>query len=436
MSISRRQFLRLVGSSTTGVVIATHLKVLYGRAAQVPALGYGPLQSDPDRLLDLPMGFQYRVLSKAGDLMSDGNPLPGAQDGMAAFINIQGDTVLIRNHELSPNASVGVLAESRRRQYDPRGKGGATTMVISPDRQLIRQYASLAGTVRNCGGGATPWGSWISCEEDTSTPPGGLSKTVSRPHGYNFEIPITATGPVFPQPLKAMGRFRHEAIAVDPRTGIVYQTEDQGDGLLYRFIPNLSGALNVGGRLEALRIQDHPQANTRRRFAVGQPLAVDWVPIEDADPADDTVRREGFAKGAAQFTRGEGICYSEGSLYFVCTSGGEEPFGQIWRYTPGQTSELGDVLELFVQPDDPSILDFPDNLIMAPSGDLMVCEDGRGEQFVAGVTPNGEIYPFARNALNQSEFAGICFSPDGRTMFLNIYSPGVTFAIWPEDESW
>ncbi|MDJ0702222.1 MAG: DUF839 domain-containing protein [Leptolyngbyaceae cyanobacterium MO_188.B28] len=436
MTISRRQFLRLVGSSTTSVVIATHLKVLYGRAAQVPTLGYGPLQSDPNRLLDLPIGFQYRVLSKAGDLMNDGSLLPGAQDGMAAFINTQGDTVLIRNHELSTNARIGVLAKSRRRQYDPRGKGGATTMVISPDRRLIRQYASLAGTVRNCGGGATPWGSWISCEEDTSTPPGSFSKPISRPHGYNFEIPITATGPVFPLPLKAMGRFTHEAIAVDPRTGIVYQTEDRGDGLLYRFIPDLPGALHVGGKLEALRIQEYPQANTRRGFPVGQPLAVDWVPIEDVDPAEDTVRREGFNKGAAQFTRGEGICYSDGSLYFVCTTGGEEPFGQIWRYTPGQPPDLGGALELFVQPDDPSILDFPDNLIMAPSGDLMVCEDGRGDQFVVGVTPNGEIYPFAHNALNQSEFAGICFSPDGRTMFLNIYSPGVTFAIWPEGERW
>ncbi|MDJ0707509.1 MAG: DUF839 domain-containing protein [Leptolyngbyaceae cyanobacterium MO_188.B28] len=308
--------------------------------------------------------------------------------------------------------------------------------MVSPDRQLIHQYATLAGTVRNCGGGATPWGSWISCEEDTSTPIEGSFSLVSKPHGYNFEVPFSATEPVSPHPLKAMGRFRHEAIAVDPRTGIVYQTEDQSDGLLYRFIPNQAGNLQAGGVLEALRIRDPPQAITRRGFPVGQPVAVDWVPIEEADPTEDTIRWEGFSKGAAQFTRGEGICDSDGSLYFICTNGGMLPFGQIWRYTPRRNPKRGGKLELFVQPNDPRILDFPDNLIVSPSGDLMVCEDGYGEQFVVGVTPKGETYPFAHNALNEAEFAGICFSPDGRTMFLNIYSPGITLAIWPEKEDW
>ena len=78
------------------------------------------------------------------------------------------------------------------------------------------------------------------------------------------------------------------------------------------------------------------------------------------------------------------------------------------------------------------VLDYPDNLTLSPFGDLIVCEDGRGEQFLIGITPEGKYYKFARNALNNSEFAGVCFAPDGRTMFVNIYHPGMTLAIWGE----
>lgn len=446
--VTRRQFLTLMGMGVAGATYAApwnrwlKQQLPLSLLAQAPLLaqqggGWGPLQPDPQGLLELPAGFRYRVFSQEGEMMSDGNRVPGAHDGMGAFADAEGNTVLIRNHELSPHSPSAVQAPADR-LYDPLGQGGTTTLVVSGvkggagDRQLLRHYTSLAGTVRNCAGGTTPWGSWVSCEETTLTPDTNSAThadRVSRPHGYNFEVPAIATAPVEPQPLVSMGRFRHEAIAVDPRTGIVYQTEDQEDGLFYRFIPAQAGNLQAGV-LEALRISAAPQAITRTQFPVGVPLRVDWVRIADVDPAADTVRQEGFSKGAAQFARGEGICYSDGVFYFTCTSGGNVPHGQVWRYAPGQTADDGGTLELFVQPDNARLLDYPDNLAIAPWGDLLVCEDGGGEQYVVGITPAGALYPFARNALNQSEFAGICSSPDGQTLFLNLYRPGMTFAIW------
>ena len=229
-----------------------------------------------------------------------------------------------------------------------------------------------------------------------------------------------------------MGRFNHEAIAVDPNTGIVYETEDRLDGLFYRFIPKQSGNLKAGGTLEALKITNRSQANTSTGIPVGQPMSVEWVPIDEPDPADDTVREEGFAKGAAQFNRGEGICFGNNELYFCCTSGGKAGLGQVWRYIPGKTVQAGGTLTLFVESEDSKVLDLPDNITVAPFGDLFVCEDSYSfnEQFIRGISTEGQVYPFARNALNNNEFAGACFSMNPLTLFVNIQTPGLTFAIW------
>lgn len=428
MSFSRRRFFAIAGATTASVILADPLRKLYAREAQglpTRGAGYGPLQPDPKGLLELPRGFQYRAFSRTKDLMSDGTPAPSNHDGMAAFEGSQGNTILVRNHELGTSASAPVIATN---QYDPACMGGTTTLVVGPNRELVRHYVSLAGTFRNCAGGATPWGSWISCEEDVSTPQ--TNPRVTKRHGYNFEVPATATGPVTPVPLVAMGRFNHEAIAVDPRTGIIYQTEDRGDSLFYRFLPNRSSVLTEGGVLEALKIQGSGSVNTARGFSIGQRLPVEWVRIDEVDPAQDTVRYEGIAKGAATFARGEGIAYGNGEIYFACTSGGPLGKGQVWRYIPGQTAQEGGYLELFAEPNDASVLENPDNVIVSPFGDVFLCEDGDGSNYVVGVNARGELYPFARNAINDSEVAGVCFSPSGRTMFVNIQNPGITFAIW------
>jgi len=430
MGISRRGFLTLTGASAASVMLAAPLKNLYARAAtgkSVTDKGFGELISDPNGILDLPAGFQYRAFSQTGEIMSDGTPVPQDHDGMAAFLGENGNTILVRNHEVSPEEPSGVIAPEENK-YDKLGKGGTTTLVINSDRQLVEHYVSLAGTSRNCAGGSTPWGSWISCEEHTITPGmygKGDPKKVDRKHGYNFEVPVKSsiTKAV---PLVAMGRFNHEAIAVDPATGYIYQTEDQNDSCIYRFRPTETGNLQAGGILEALVIKGMPTVNTSINFPQSKPLEVEWVQLEEVDPDEDTLRYEAQNKGAAIFKRGEGACFGNNrEVYWTCTSGGKQELGQIFRY-----DTKANTVELFVESPGREILDYPDNLIFAPNGHLIVCEDGLDEQYLVGVTPEGKCYPFAHNALNKSELAGVCFSPDGKTMFVNIQKPGITLAVW------
>ncbi|WP_414566680.1 MULTISPECIES: alkaline phosphatase PhoX [unclassified Anabaena] len=432
MTFSRRKFFALAGTTAAGTLMASPLEALLARKAfgQRIGRGYGPLLPDPNGLLELPEGFKYRILARTGDLMSDGNPVPGAHDGMGAFQGPGNTTIVVCNHELSNNSGTQVQVPNR---YDAICRGGTTTLIVGPNRKLIKQFASIGGTIRNCAGGETPWGSWITCEEDVTIP--SASNGVTKLHGYNFEVPADATEPVDPVPLIDMGRFNHEAVAVDPATGYVYQTEDRGDSLFYRFIPNVPGQLAEGGKLQAMVILGKPFAvETYNRttgassgqFAVGQKWSVDWVDIPNPNPTTtDNVRVQGRNLGAARFARGEGIWYGNGEFYFCATSGGPVSRGQVWRYIPGD-----ETIDLFVESQSINDLDMPDNICVAPTGDLILCEDGSGEQFLRGVSSNGELYNFGRNALNTSELCGACFSPDGRTMFVNIQSPGIIFAIW------
>jgi secreted PhoX family phosphatase len=145
---------------------------------------------------------------------------------------------------------------------------------------------------------------------------------------------------------------------------------------------------------------------------------VAWRPV---DPED--AHREALAAGCARFRRLEGCEFAEGALWFADTAGGPDKGGQIFRYRPA-----GRTLELFYEAGDRRHTEQPDNLTVTPFGDLWYCTDGRRR--LVGLTPAGEVYEVARNRLNDSEFAGPTFSPDGRTLFLNVQSPGLTFAVW------
>ncbi|MEM9173238.1 MAG: alkaline phosphatase PhoX [Pseudomonadota bacterium] len=399
----------------------------------------GALLKDPAGLLDLPPEFSYRVVSTSGQMMDDGFLVPDAADGMGCFELDNGEIALVRNHELvPPQDSGGVVGEA----YDTFAKslvplpGGTTTMVLdSATLALKRQYRSLAGTIRNCGGGTTPWGSWLTCEEAVVTG----EPRINRDHGYVFEVPATATGLVVPEPLTAMGRFNHEAACVDPETGTVYLTEDRNDSLLYRFIPNQPGKLAQGGLLQALVLDD--VSDTRnwggsRTVDLGQPMAVRWISLDDVESPKDDLRVRGAAAGACLFARGEGIYMGLDELYFTATSGGAAKEGQIFRLRPGRKASVPDMLELFFESGSVRQYSFGDNLCVAPNGHLVVCEDQYTDvvnNMLRGITPEGASYPLAK--LNrQTELAGACFSPDGRTLFVNAYSPSITFAIegpWP-----
>jgi secreted PhoX family phosphatase len=304
----------------------------------------------------------------------------------------------------------------------------------------VRQFLSLSGTSTNCCGGHTPWGSWLTCEETEET---SASGDVTKAHGYVFEVPANGTGLADPVPLKAMGRFEHEAVCVDPRTGIVYLTEDKSDGLFYRFIPTTPGKLAEGGRLQAMAFRDargsDSSNNQTRLWSVGDWREVVWIDMEDVESPAGDLRMRGHAAGATLVARGEGIFWGDEELYLTATSGGPIQRGQILRYVPSRfEGSLGERLtpgriQLFLESVDEKTINMGDNLCVAPWGHLVVCEDNYSDQIrnhVKGVTPDGKLYTIARNVFTgNSEFAGAVFSPDGEVLFVNIQYPGVTFAI-------
>jgi secreted PhoX family phosphatase len=428
VKISRRSLLCGGAAVTAGFL---GLRAALGPPGPGMSKRYGRLRREPLGYLHLPEGFSCVAISATGEEMSDGLRVPGGHDGMAAVPGPGGRTILVRNHELERHqAAVGPFgARAERldrvlpeRIYD-RGPGGAvhqggtTTLVYDTRaRRLERHFLSLAGTSRNCAGGPTPWGSWLSCEEDVRN-----GRAPGRDHGYVFEVPATdAIGLAEPVPLKAMGRFNHEAAAVEPGSGDILLTEDRPNGLLYRFTPASPGELRKGGRLRALAFRERTA-----RVPLGRPLEVEWIDLDRVDAPGDTLRRRGAAAGAATFARGEGIWAGADGIYFCATTGGADGSGQIWRHRPGPP----ETLELFCEPGDPRLLKNGDNLTVSPWGDLFVCEDGPGWQRIVAVTPSGELYTFAENILNGYELAGGCFSPDGTTFFFNLQVPGVTLAI-------
>ncbi len=455
MGVSRRDFL-VRGSASVGLGFAGLQRLCAASAREITSMrakGFGPLVRDPRRVLDLPEGFSYRVISRFGDAMDDGLMVPGQADGMASFAVPNGTTVLVRNHELEPHwvsrSGFGlqgerVTAEIVERGFDMTGEmpsiGGTTTVHYDHRKgEVLGQWMSLAGTNRNCAGGPTPWGSWLTCEEDVML----AGDKGAEDHGWVFEVPAGADGVLHKaEPIRAMGRFYREAVAVDPVTGIVYMTEDLPDAAFYRYIPNTPGKLNEGGRVQALRVRGSDAALDTRNWmpgakvVVGTKLSIEWVDLDDVEsPKDDLRHRAHNEHGCAVFARTEGIWEDGGVIYVGCTSGGRERLGQIWKYIPSafegtdREAESPARLELFIEPNDSTLVKNADNLVMSPWGDLIVCEDSAEDQHLVGVTPEGRLYTFGHNVLSDSEFAGACFSPDGRTMFVNIQYDGLTVAI-------
>ena len=457
--LDRRSFLKRGGALTAGTLtLGGPMQALLARSALAAGStgvaannsGYGPLRPTRDIvtgeiLLDLPSGFSYRSFGRTGELMSDGVPTPGSHDGMAAFeYGERGFVRLVRNHERRGGGAFGDAG----RAYDPKAGGGTTTIELGPHPASppLASWVSLNGTNVNCAGGLTPWGSWVTCEENINGPdlPGAGNQTYDRKHGYVFEVPSRRNPHEYTpgRPIVSAGRFQHEAVAFDPATGVMYQTEDPfGDGIggFYRYIPPVAGRLDGGGVLEMMSVS--PAGSTtsidlRTGQAQGVTYPVRWVPIADPDPTFTgnenvdvkAVFSQGAALGGARFNRLEGAWYSDGRIFFTSTQGGDARRGQVWVF-----DIRAHVLQLVFESPGEATLDLPDNITVSPRGSLVLCEDGGGVNYIRGLTLDGKIFDFARNAVagfEGNEFAGACFAQRGQTLYVNIQTPGITFAIW------
>lgn len=327
-----RQFLAVTGSAFAALVVnGCTMRARPMTASDVAFQDYGPLSPDPAGILDLPEGFSYRILSSLGDPMNDGLSVPDRADGMGCFNLGNGEIVLVRNHELRPTDDAGGTIErgfeTREGAYLP---GGTTNIVLDASSlEVKRQFRTLGGTVRNCAGGITPWGSWLTCEEAQVDAEGPMEAK----HGWVFEVPASATGLIDPVPLRAMGRFNHEAAWVDPATGIVYETEDRDDGVLYRFLPNTPGKLADGGRLQAMAIEGIADSRnwSALEMPVGTELPVRWIDLDQVEAPEDDLRQRAVASGATLIARGEGIHMGADAAFVCSTSGGAKGLGQIFK---------------------------------------------------------------------------------------------------------
>ena len=402
-------------------------------------------------LIHLPEGFRYVTFGWTNDKMTDGMPTPSDHDGMGVVAEKDGIVTLVRNHEISSDGAA--LKIENGRAFDERAQGGCTVLKFDSNRgKWLESRIAISGTSRNCAGGVTPWGTWLTAEETVlgidsiDRYKNDVKRSFKKDHGWVFEV--DPAGVKDPVPLKAMGRFVHEAVAVDRESGIVYETEDRDSSGFYRFIPSEKGKLSSGGKLQIAEVIGHD--DLRGSVKSMSTFDVRWHTIpeptlahspESQKPDELGVFKQGKKLGGTTFARLEGCWSGHDIIYFDATSGGGAKAGQIWKYDP----KLEKLTMLFESPGK-STLNMPDNLCVNPHGGLAMCEDGdygnsQYPQRIQLLSQDGHLNPFALNDVHLNgekgfngdfrgkEWAGATFSPDGKWLFANIQTPGFTLAI-------
>ena len=374
--MERRDFLKLAGVAA----VAVRFPSLAGGAASGGGAGgpYGELLPADANGIMLPEGFTSIEVARSSEVVgSSGYVWHRFPDGGATF-PVKGDGWIYTSNCEVPNP----------------GEGGAGALRFDRGGEMVDAYPILEGTQTNCAGGPTPWATWLSCEEHAG--------------GQVWECDPTGRKPAVVQP--ALGVFKHEAAAVDPKREHVYLTEDEPDGRLYRFTPEQYPKLDAG-TLEVAAVDDDDE--------------VTWHELSDPS-ATGTPTRQQVPESAA-FNGGEGIWYEAGVVYFA-TKGDQK----VWAYD-AKRARLTTLHDPAESPGSP--ISSVDNLVMTPGGDLLVAEDQTADQELVLITPEAAVVPLLRMDASHegSELCGPAFSPDGRQLYFSSErgggGPGVTYAV-------
>src|SRR5262245_4213421 len=317
MAVSRRQILTSGTAAGVGLSVAGILPSLaqpavadssFSNNGQASGRPFPPLADDPNGILALPAGFSYKIVTREGqtDMSFGQGKTPGFHDGTGVVDASRHRLTIIQNHELTPFLSAFGVPHIDGTVYDPGAvnASGCTVIIADGNGNPTAEWVGISGTVRNCAGGVTPWGTWLTCEEifinaGATWSAAGQTGTYEKNHGYVFEVFPEDSADQLPRPIKTLGRFEHEALAVDPDRKHVYLSEDASgpNGLFYRWTAPTGTRLGPGaadrlsdtaGTLEAMQIRLDdgsilPDVAYLTSAQIGRPFKVTWIEVPERD---------------------------------------------------------------------------------------------------------------------------------------------------------